>query len=274
MNNVIEHDTGQAIEAAPTNRLVSTATTPMDLLAKVDINTIDPAKLQQLLDVQKSWEENEARKAYHRAMAAFRSKPLNAAKDTHVFYRKGNGDVVDYWHASLASMVKAATIAMSEHGLYSSWRQRQLENGNVEVTCVIAHADGYSEQTSMNAPPDTSGGKNLIQGIASTNTYLERYTLQALTGIAAEDMPDADDVPAPGSPMQQGGPQEKPVERGTLESYSEKAFAANEPAWSTAFAQGRATAESLIAMMGSRFDLTDDQKDRIHVIYNEATGAN
>ena len=46
--------------------------------------------------------------------------------------------------------------------------------------------------TKMTAPSDTSGQKNSIQAIASTVTYLQRYTLLAATGITTMDMPDDD----------------------------------------------------------------------------------
>jgi hypothetical protein len=40
------------------------------------------------------------------------------------------------------------------------------------------------------AAPDASGSKNAIQAIGSTISYLERYTLLALTGLATHDMDD------------------------------------------------------------------------------------
>jgi hypothetical protein len=51
---------------------------------------------------------------------------------------------------------------------------------------------GHSELTKMTAPSDTSGQKNSIQAIASTITYLQRYTLLAATGLTTKDMPDDD----------------------------------------------------------------------------------
>ena len=42
----------------------------------------------------------------------------------------------------------------------------------------------------MTAQADTSGSKNAIQSIGSTITYLERYSLLALTGLAAHEMDD------------------------------------------------------------------------------------
>src|SRR5690606_35194749 len=58
------------------------------------------------------------------------------------------------------------------------------------VTCVITHELGHSERTTLSAAPDESGGKNSIQAVGSTVTYLQRYTLMAATGLAAKDMDD------------------------------------------------------------------------------------
>jgi hypothetical protein len=49
---------------------------------------------------------------------------------------------------------------------------------------------GHSEETTLSAPSDTTGSKNPIQAIGSTITYLERYTLLALTGLATYDQDD------------------------------------------------------------------------------------
>jgi hypothetical protein len=49
---------------------------------------------------------------------------------------------------------------------------------------------GHSTKVTMTAGKDDSGKKNLIQQVASTVTYLERYTLLAITGLAAQDQDD------------------------------------------------------------------------------------
>ena len=49
---------------------------------------------------------------------------------------------------------------------------------------------GHSESVTLSAPPDDSGKKNNIQQIASTVTYLERYTLLAATGTAVKEQDD------------------------------------------------------------------------------------
>ncbi len=66
-------------------------------------------------------------------------------------------------------------------------------NGEVTVTCTLTHERGHRESVSITAPPDDSGKKNAIQRIGSTVTYLERYTLLAITGLAAHEQEDDGD---------------------------------------------------------------------------------
>ncbi len=85
----------------------------------------------------------------------------------------------------MANVVEKISAELSKHGLSASWTTKQ--NGAILVTCKITHILGHSEETTLSAPSDTSGSKNAIQAIGSTITYLERYTLLALTGLATED---------------------------------------------------------------------------------------
>ena len=49
---------------------------------------------------------------------------------------------------------------------------------------------GHFETTSLTAAGDQSGGKNAIQALGSTISYLERYTILALTGLSTHEMDD------------------------------------------------------------------------------------
>ena len=149
---------------------------------------IDVDKLEALLKVQMQWEANEAKKAYVVAMAAFKESPPEILKDKTVNYSTSKGNV-NYKHATLHKVTTKINQELSKHGLTASWVTSQ-DNGSVKVTCKITHVMGHSEETCLSAPPDTTGSKNAIQAIASTVTYLERYTLLALTGLATADQDD------------------------------------------------------------------------------------
>lgn len=167
---------------------ISVATTPATLLEMAVNQNADIEKLEKLMDLQQRWEEREAKKAYHAAMAAFKAEPLYIGKDMHVSYSTTKGQT-DYRHSSLANVTNTINRALSAQGLSASWQQAQAD-GAITVTCTITHVGGYSESTSLSAAPDTSGGKNSIQAIGSTVSYLERYTILAITGQASSDMDD------------------------------------------------------------------------------------
>lgn len=142
-------------------------------------------QLEKLMELKERHDANEARKAYVAAMAAFKADPPEVVKDKAVAY---SGTA--YTHASLAAVVDAVSQALSRHGLSHRWDVQQ--NGTITVTCTMTHQLGHSESVSMSGPADDSGRKNAIQQIASTVTYLQRYTLMSITGLAAKDMMDDD----------------------------------------------------------------------------------
>lgn len=173
--------------AAP---VATEAPNPMQMLQIAVSQGADIDKLKTLMDLQERWEKNEARKAFITAMTAFKANPPEIVKNKHVSFPTSKG-TTEYDHATLASVCRAIIAGLSIHGLSHAWRTEQSE-GKIRVTCIITHALGHSEQTSLVSESDGSGGKNSIQGIGSTVTYLQRYTLLALTGLATTDREDTD----------------------------------------------------------------------------------
>jgi len=165
---------------------------PADLIRMAVSGGADLEKLEKLLQLQERYETNEARKAYHKAMAEFKANPPEIKKDKKVSF--GN---TKYNHASLYNVVEKITKELSKYGLSVSWQTHQ--NGSIGVTCRITHVLGHSQETTLQAPADTSGSKNAIQAIGSTISYLQRYSLLSVLGLAAHDMDDdgakAEDLP-------------------------------------------------------------------------------
>lgn len=163
---------------------------PMDLLAEAIARDVDLPKLEKLMELEERWRENAARDAYVKAMAKFRSEAIEITKTKRVGYdHKEGGGRTEYSYAPLSEVLDAVVPFLSKHKLAHQWTTRQDEHG-VTVTCVIRHVDGHSEETSLFAAPDPSGRKNAIQAVGSTVTYLQRYTLLALAGLAAGDQDD------------------------------------------------------------------------------------
>lgn len=178
-------DTSMLRRERPAQAVIPAADiTPQQMLAIAVQQGADLETLEKLMDLRDRWEAMEARKSYVAAMADFKAEPLRILKSKQVNIPGG----AKFAHATLADVCDGVVATLSRFGLSHSWELKQLENGWPQVTCVITHEKGHSERTVLSAPPDDSGKKNSIQQIASTLTYLERYTLMAACGLAAKDI--------------------------------------------------------------------------------------
>jgi len=160
--------------------------TPNQLLVLAVEAKADPAQLEKLMELQFRWEANQAKKAYVEAMSKFRSQCPEIDKGKQVDFTTSKGRT-NYKYPGLSESINAIKMLLSECGLSHSWKTRQTEAA-IHVTCIVTHILGHSEETTLSAPSDTTGNKNMIQAIGSTVSYLERYTLFALLGLAPKDM--------------------------------------------------------------------------------------
>lgn len=150
---------------------------------------MDPATLRELLQLQREWEAGEAKRAYAQALVSLkRDLPSVLARDRKVSFSGTN-----YTHTSLAYAVEAILPHLIKHGFSHTWIPAS-DRGVVRVTCRLTHAMGHSEESTIEAPPDDKGSKSKAQGVASTITLLERYTLLAILGIATSDMKEPEGV--------------------------------------------------------------------------------
>lgn len=156
--------------------------TPMALIARAQESNASIEQMQQLFELQLRYEANEARKAYNDAMSNFREKCPTIERSRKVDHNKTK-------FAGLAESIEAIRPLLSKFGLSHRWKTRQ-EGATITVECIVTHRMGHSESTSLSAAPDKSGGKNDIQAIGSTVSYLERYTLYAILGLSSREMDD------------------------------------------------------------------------------------
>lgn len=158
--------------------------TPMSMMQVAIEKGVDSEQLSKLMDMSERYEANEARKAFTIAMTAFKADSVIISKDKTVSF-----GATSYTHASLANVVKTITEALAVHELSHSWSVDQ-EGNDISVTCSIMHSQGHKESTTLKSTADQSGKKNNIQAIGSTITYLQRYSLLAITGLATDDQDD------------------------------------------------------------------------------------
>lgn len=167
MNDLVTKETGD----------IAVATDPVTYAMQ---NGATIEQLEKFMALKERHEANEAKKAFVKAMADFRAK-APAIKKT----RKGHNCTF----AGLAETIDSITATMADCGLSHRWQTKQ-ESGQVVVTCYVTHIMGHSESAVLQSSPDSSGSKNSIQAIGSANSYLQRYTLFSVLGLAASDQDD------------------------------------------------------------------------------------
>lgn len=241
-------------------------TTPADLLRYALDSGADLDRLERLMELQQRWEANEARKAFVKAMAEFKKNPPTIYKDKHVEFRTDKG-VTAYDHATIGNVVEKVVAALAEHGFSHRWIPKRAEGGMMKITCVITHELGYSEETELEAGLDQSGGKNNIQAMISTKSYLERHSLLAATGLATKDTPDDDGRSAEDPPE---GAQQRNTERAAARAekqteapafYDQKKFDLNKGQWREMIVSGKKTVAQITKVIESKgAPLTEEQK--------------
>lgn len=196
MNDVIDMQGAPVAIPQPPSRAVAAAN-PAYLLQLAVEQGADIEKLEKLMALQDRWEATNARKAYVAAMAEFKKNAPTIEKDKTVSFPG-----TSYTHATLGNICQVVIASLASHGLSHRWSTDQPDSGMIVVDCILTHSLGHSESTTMKAPPDNSGKKNAIQQIASTVTYLQRYTLLAACGLATMDSDEDDDGRGASEPVE------------------------------------------------------------------------
>jgi hypothetical protein len=136
----------------------------------------------------------------------------------------------------------------------------------------VKHDLGGSDQASLGAAPDKTGGKNNIQAIGSTCTYLSRYLTLLLLGLAAKGQDnDGRGATPEGQPTDEAS--KAPAPPAGPETWPDDKFAAQFARWSKAIAQGIKTHAEVIAMASSKGALTAAQSALIHAVKADTKAA-
>jgi ERF superfamily protein len=151
------------------------ALTPMALIERAMANNAGMDVIEKFMDMQERWDKTQARKAFDAAIA-------EAKVEITPIQRNATGHN-DKRYADFAAIARVVDPILGKHGLSYRFRTQQAER--ISVTCILSHKAGHYEETTLSGPADTSGNKNAIQAIGSTLTYLQRYSLVQMLGLAA-----------------------------------------------------------------------------------------
>jgi hypothetical protein len=146
---------------------------------------IDVAKLKELMAMWRENEKDRRQQAFldARARAKGEIPPIIKTRLVDYPHRDGRGRTT-YKYEELADIAVVVDPILAKYGLSYAHRTTQV-NGRIKVTCTLAHAEGHSEDYSLDGVEDTSGQKSANQAIMSTVTFLQRGTLKNALGLAA-----------------------------------------------------------------------------------------
>ena len=100
--------------------------------------------------------------------------------------KETRNDFFNSKYADLAANIAAVRPALSKHGIaLVQFNESDLERQVAVVTTSLHHGDQYIS-IAAEAPAVGQKGFN-VQSLGATWTYLRRYTLQAICGLASED---------------------------------------------------------------------------------------
>jgi len=153
---------------------------PVQIMQQAKAAGLEISDMKEMLALQKDYEANEARKAFHLALAEFKKNPPMIVKD---MLNKQYGSN----YVSIGNMVNTVNEEAGKHGLNARWDFPKPEGGQITVTCILAHKLGHEESVTLYGEVDKSGAKNVLQGHKSTRTYLKLETFEAVMGVASVD---------------------------------------------------------------------------------------
>lgn len=154
---------------------------------------VDIDKMERLFLMHERVNQQRAKAAYLAALSAMQPElPVidklgeidRTKKDNSGTQQKAKPTRFAKWE----DIVEGVTPVLAKHGFSLTFRIKH--DARVDVTAVLGHRDGHSEETGMSLPIDDSGAKNNPQGWGSSISYGKRYTACALLNIVSRGEDD------------------------------------------------------------------------------------
>lgn len=210
----------------------------MNMVSMAVERGMDIVQLTALVELKERNDAKVAKQEFNFALSKFQSEIPTITKNGWADFGEGKAK---YTFAKLEDISKSIKPHLFANGLSYRYEQ-EVGNGMITVTCIVSHSGGHEVNASMSSTPDSSGGKNSIQQVASAVQYMRRYTLTGALGIVVADFDNdaasVDQVPA--------------VFINESEYCTEDKFQKNFPTWEKQIKDGKKTASELINFLNSR----------------------
>lgn len=153
--------------------------------------TVDVEKMERLLALKQKIDDDHRRQVFMAALARVQQKIPHINKAGRIIVK---GQEVSRY-ARLEDIDRVVRPILAEEGLAVSF-DTEPHNNNVRVICRLSHEMGHSETKQVDLPIDTSGYKNVVQGVGSTVAYGRRILCKMWFNVI-EEGEDIDGHPEP-----------------------------------------------------------------------------
>ena len=152
--------------------------------------SVDPQKMQAILDVQERMMDKQAEQAFNAAMLRIDQELPRLVRNTPVQYavdkNKPQGEkYTAFKYIKYEEVDEALRPLMKREGLRISFTSapRTGDGGGALVTATLTHQLGHKIEASMSVALDNSGGKSNLQGMGSSIAYSRRVLTCMLFNI-------------------------------------------------------------------------------------------
>jgi hypothetical protein len=190
------------VERADTNVAAHPASDTTSLLQVItraaSDASVDIDKMERLMQMHERLVARDAKAAYAAALAEMQPDlPVIGRNGTISVPAKDGKTGHNTPYALWEDINEAIRPLLHKHGFALSFRIKK-EADRVEVTSILSHRQGHSDETTLSLPMDTTGSKNNVQAIGSSISYGKRYGAMALLNITTRG--EDDDARAAGAP--------------------------------------------------------------------------
>jgi hypothetical protein len=159
--------------------------------------SVDIDKLERLMAMQKGMAEHRAKVAFDAAMADLQPKLPVIDRKGRIEVRektstgKRDGDIQQSTKYALWEDInEAIRPILAEFGFSLTFRVGKTDAGLITVTGILAHREGHRETDTITLQHDSTGSKNAVQAVGSSNSYGKRYTAINLLNITTRGQDD------------------------------------------------------------------------------------
>jgi hypothetical protein len=137
--------------------------------------SIDIERLKAVIEMEEASQDRAAEKAFNAAFAAMQPELPAVTKSGENLHLKSS-------YSKLEDIQAAVRPILQKHGFSYRWSNETID-GQIHVTCHLAHEGGHSISDTLPLPVIEQKGTNALQQRGITMSYGKRYTFCNVTGI-------------------------------------------------------------------------------------------